>query len=105
MDERITSIDLGARREKRSLGMDCGRELRRQLWRAPGPNPIGTIKLSESCVINFFYFGLDLSPDYASFSSSLLKNLTIAILPACCGVLGSGEVGGIFAHSHHFLVL
>src|SRR5450756_1232038 len=37
--------------------------------------------------------------------SSLLKNLTIAILPACCGVLGSGEVGGIFAHSHHFLVL
>src|ERR1019366_1534244 len=54
LDERITSIDLGARREKRSLGMDCGRELRRQLWRAPGPNPIGTIKLSESCVINFF---------------------------------------------------
>ena len=38
-------------------------------------------------------------------SSSSLKNLTNAILPARCGVLGSGEVGGIFAHSHHFLVL
>ena len=48
----------------------------------------------------------DIAPKIvAAAPSSSLKNLTNAILPARCGVLGSGEVGGIFAHSHHFLVL
>ena len=57
LDERVTSIDLVARRQERFLRiLDCYRESRRWLRRAPCPYPMPTIEWGESCIINFSLF-------------------------------------------------